>query len=245
MTKCNVLVVDDEPLARARTKRMLNDIAGATWLGEAADGHECLTLVQALKPDVVLLDIRMPGMDGVEAAKHMAELSTPPAVIFCTAYDEYALAAFDTAAVDYLVKPIRGERLAQALQKASRLTQLQLTHVVKESNSKPSNLCVNSHKGMELIPLASIRCFIADQKYVTIVHEKGEVLFDRPLKSLEDEFGPMFIRIHRNALVAHAHIEGLHRDPAGHFTVELNGIEIKPAVSRRHLSDLREKLSNN
>jgi two-component system response regulator AlgR len=120
MTKCNVLVVDDEPLARARTKRMLAEIEGATWLGEAADGYECLTAVEQLKPDVVLLDIRMPGMDGVEAAKHMAELNTPPAVIFCTAYDEYALAAFDTAAVDYLVKPIRGERLAQALQKASR-----------------------------------------------------------------------------------------------------------------------------
>lgn len=244
MTKCNVLVVDDEPLARARTKRMLAEIEGATWLGEAADGYECLTAVEQLKPDVVLLDIRMPGMDGVEAAKHMAELNTPPAVIFCTAYDEYALAAFDTAAVDYLVKPIRGERLAQALQKASRLTQLQLTQVAKESDSKPSNLCVKSHKGVELIPIASIRCFIADQKYVTIMHDKGEVLFDRPLKSLEDEFDPLFIRIHRNALVAHAHIEGLDRDTAGHFTVVLNGIEIKPAVSRRHLSALREKLSN-
>jgi two-component system response regulator AlgR len=244
MTECNVLVVDDEPLARARIKRMLADIDGVRWLGEAADGYECLSSVEALRPDVVLLDIRMPGMDGVEAAKHMAELETPPAVIFCTAYDEYALAAFDTAAVDYLVKPIRSERLAQALQKASRLTQLQLTQVAKEAGSKPSNLCINSHKGMELIPVASIRCFIADQKYVTIVHDKGEVLFDRPLKSLEEEFGSMFIRIHRNALVAHAHIEGLERDRAGHFNVVLNGIEIKPAVSRRHLSELREKLSN-
>ncbi|MFQ3323574.1 MAG: two-component system response regulator AlgR [Pseudomonadales bacterium] len=244
MTECNVLVVDDEPLARARVKRMLADIDGVRWLGEAADGYECLSSVEALRPDVVLLDIRMPGMDGVEAAKHMAELETPPAVIFCTAYDEYALAAFDTAAVDYLVKPIRSERLAQALQKASRLTQLQLTQVAKESDSKPSNLCINSHKGMELIPVASIRCFIADQKYVTILHDKGEVLFDRPLKSLEEEFGSMFIRVHRNALVAHAHIEGLERDPTGHFNVVLKGIEIKPAVSRRHLSELREKLSN-
>jgi two-component system response regulator AlgR len=244
MIKCNVLVVDDEPLARARIKRMLNDIDGTIWLGEAADGHECLRLVHTSKPEVVLLDIRMPGMDGVEAAKHMAELETPPAIIFCTAYDEYALAAFDTAAIDYLVKPIRRERLAQALQKASRLTQLQLTQVIKESESKPSNLCVNSHKGVELVPIASIRCFIADQKYVTIVHDKGELLIDRPLKSLEDEFGLMFIRIHRNALVATAHIEGLDRDAAGHFNVVLNGVDIKPVVSRRHLSELREKLSN-
>jgi two-component system response regulator AlgR len=244
MTECNVLVVDDEPLARARIKRMLAEINGAKWLGEAADGYQCLNSVEALTPDVVLLDIRMPGMDGVEAARHMAEMATPPAVIFCTAYDEYALAAFDTAAVDYLVKPIRRERLAQALQKAKRLTQLQLTQVAKESDSIPSNLCINSHKGIELIPIASIRCFIADQKYVTIVHDKGEVLFDRPLKSLQEEFGSMFIRIHRNALVAHAHIEGLDRDAAGHFTIVLNGIEMKPAVSRRHLSELREKLNN-
>jgi two-component system response regulator AlgR len=244
MTKCNVLVVDDEPLARARIKRMLDNIDEAQWLAEASDGYECLTAVEKYKPDVVLLDIRMPGIDGVEAARHMAALETPPAVIFCTAYDEYALAAFDTAAVDYLVKPIRSERLVQALQKARRLTQLQLTQVASEAGGKPVNLSVKSHKGIELIPLASIRCFVADQKYVTIVHDKGEALFDTPLKLLEEEHGTMFIRIHRNALVAQAHIEGLERDSAGHFTVVLNGVAIKPAVSRRHLSELKEKLSN-
>jgi two-component system response regulator AlgR len=236
-----VLVVDDEPLARSRLLRLLAEIEGFTPCGEAENGERSIILASQLAADIVLMDIRMPVMDGLVAAAKLALLSPPPAVIFCTAYDEYALAAFDACAVAYLLKPVRGEQLEVALQRAVRLTQAQLGALVPSSEpSEKAYLSTRSQRGVELIPLADIRCLLADQKYVTVVHAGGEVLVDKSLKELELEHPELWVRTHRNALVAMAFIEALERSPQGQYLVRLAGTQHRPLVSRRHLACLRD-----
>src|SRR5262249_50010866 len=160
-----------------------------------------------LAPDVVLLDVRMPGIDGIEAARHMNLLEQPPAVIFTTAYDEYAMKAFDAQAVGYLLKPIRKEKLAAALAHASRLTRPQLQSVGTGTESRRSHIAIKLREGLKLIPLEDVQYFFAEQKYTTVRHLKGEDLIEDSLRALEDEFGSDFVRIHRNALVSVRHLE--------------------------------------
>ena len=237
----SVLIVDDEPLARARLGRLLGEIDGFVVAGEADNGAAALELAQAIAADIVLMDIRMPGMDGLEAATRLAQLATPPAVIFCTAFDEYALAAFDASAVAYLLKPVRRQQLVAALQRCLSLTQAQLgvlDHLVRPSPK--AYLSARSQRGVELVPLSDIRCLLADQKYVTVVHRGGEVLIDRSLKELEGEYCGLLVRTHRNALVAIAHIEALERSPQGQYTVRLADTGYRPQVSRRHLGRVRD-----
>ena len=154
---------------------------------------------------MVLLDIRMPGLDGLQVAAKLCEREAPPAVIFCTAHDEFALEAFQVSA-GYLVKPVRPESLAAALKKAERPNRVQLAALTRpaldHAGGPRSHISARTRKGIELIPLEHVIFFIADHKYVTLRHEGGEVLLDEPLKALEDEFGERFVRIHRNALVA-------------------------------------------
>lgn len=246
----NVLIVDDEPLARERLSRMVAELEGCRVLQPcASNGLEALALIDSLKPDVVLLDIRMPGLDGLQVAAKLCEREAPPAVIFCTAHDEFALEAFQVSAVGYLVKPVRPEALSEALKKAERPNRVQLAALTRpavDHNGGPrSHISARTRKGIELIPLEHVIFFIADHKYVTLRHEGGEVLLDEPLKSLEDEFGERFVRIHRNALVARERIERLQRTPLGHFQLFLRGLNGDPLiVSRRHVAGVRKLMSH-
>ncbi|AHG38764.1 LytR/AlgR family response regulator transcription factor [Pseudomonas syringae] len=245
----NVLIVDDEPLARERLSRMVNEIEGYRVLeSSASNGEEALALIETHKPDIVLLDIRMPGLDGLQVAARLCEREAPPAVVFCTAHDEFALEAFQVSAVGYLVKPVRSEHLIEALRKAERPNRVQLaamTRPAAESGSGPrSHISARTRKGIELIPLDHVIYFIADHKYVTLRHEGGEVLLDEPLKALEDEFGDRFVRIHRNALVARDRIERMQRTPLGHFQLFVRGLQASDAltVSRRHVAGVRKMM---
>ena len=243
----NVLIVDDEPLARERLIRMVGELEGYRVLEpSASNGEEALALIDSLRPDVVLLDIRMPGLDGLQVAARLCERDAPPAVIFCTAHDEFALEAFDVSAVGYLVKPVRPEALAAALKKAERPNRVQLAALTRPAmpgnGAGPrSHISARTRKGIELIPLEQVIFFIADHKYVTLRHEGGEVLLDEPLKALEDEFGERFVRIHRNALVARERIERLQRTPLGHFQLYLKGLGPDAlTVSRRQVAGVRK-----
>ncbi len=242
-----VLICDDEPLARERMRGMLERIEGFTALNaEARDGEQALALVQEHQPDIVLLDIRMPGMDGLSCAHQLSDMETPPAVIFCTAYNDHALDAFKAQAVDYLLKPVRLAQLDEALQRAQKLTRTQLTALNQqdENSSKDSHISARTRKGVELIPVDDISLFYADQKYVTVRYTKGEVLIDEPLKSLQDRLGDSFVRIHRNALVAHNAIEGMARNEQGFYEIHIKGKDEPMTVSRRHVSSVRRLLQN-
>ena len=243
--KLKTLIVDDEPPARERLASLLAEIADVQVVGEGANGREALELTMDLSPDVVLLDVRMPDMDGLEAARRIASMSEPPAVIFTTAYDEYAVNAFEARAAGYLVKPIRRDKLAAALANCRRLTRPQLAQAeppgVAPAATARSHIAVRRRDSIQLIPLAEVRCFIADQKYTTVRHEGGEDLIEDSLRLLEDEFSGSFVRIHRSALVSTRHLERIDRDPDGQYFVHLKGLPDRLAVSRRMAGDLRER----
>jgi two-component system response regulator AlgR len=241
-----VLICDDEALARERLARFLKEMDGYEIVGEAENGRDALEQAEATAPDIVLLDLRMPVMDGLACAEKLAQLPEPPAVIFCTAYDEHALAAFQVQAVGYLLKPVRRELLAEALARATRVNRAQLEAVKHNGDAAQpggrSHITAKTHRGIELIPVDEVRYFLADQKYVTVRHGKGEVLVDETLKDLENEFGARFIRIHRNALLALAFLDGLELVSPGQYQVRMKGIEERLVVSRRHLPELRETM---
>ena len=238
-----VLVVDDEALARERLISMLAADPAIEITGEAATGRAAIEQVAAERPDVVLMDIRMPEMDGLEAARHLAGLSEPPAVIFTTAYGDHALEAFEACAADYLLKPIRSERLMAALANACRLNRAQAATLggLPESRQR-SHLCVPLRGSLQLVPVADIRYFQADNKYVTVRTGEGEFLIEEALRGLEEEFGDAFIRIHRNALVARRYLSGLERDAEGRLCAVLRGVDERLEVSRRQQSEVRRLL---
>jgi two-component system response regulator AlgR len=237
-----ILVVDDEPLARQRLCRMLRARAPADDIREAADGIEALEENRRFEPDVVLLDIRMPGMDGIEAARHMGQAEHPPAIVFCTAYDEYAIAAFESRAVGYLLKPVQQEKLEAVLSAAAATTRYQLQALAQAARQERRCLSSRSNSGTRLLEVAQVRVLLADQKYVSAVHPGGSLLLDESLRELEEEFGDRFLRVHRNALVARAFVRALHRDAGGEWILELEGVDTRPVVSRRHLSEVRDAL---
>ena len=181
-----VLIVDDEQLARDRLARMLGEIEGFTVVGQAANGMQAVERCDALIPDVVLLDIRMPGMDGLEAARHMAGMEQPPAVVFCTAYEEHAMDAFSVQAVGYLLKPVRRDDLVKVLGTAARPNRAQLAALSADEGSKRTHISARTRRGLELVPVEEVCFFQADQKYVTVRHPGGELLIDDTLKELED-----------------------------------------------------------
>jgi len=237
-----ILLVDDETLARDRLRRMLEATDEHEVVGEAANGLQAVTLCEECAPDLVLLDIRMPGMDGLEAARHFLELENPPAVIFCTAYEEHAIEAFDLQAVGYLLKPVRKEDLATALSKSVRLNRAQLAALDAADDGRRSHISARTHRGLELIAVGDVRFFQADQKYVTVHYSGGEIIVDETLRELETEFEDVFIRVHRNALVSKRHIEGLVKDREGQAGVQLQDVEGIVSVSRRHLPSVRKAI---
>ena len=241
----SVLIADDEPLARERIRRLVEALPGYRICGEATDGDSALKQVAELEPDILLLDIRMPGMDGMEAASRLSQLANPPALIFCTAYDHYAIQAFDVQAIAYLLKPVRKEALSDALARAGRVNRVQMQTLNSQSNQSQEQLAVRSHRGTELIDLAEILYCEADQKYVTIHHTRGETVCDYTLKELEGSYPSTLLRIHRNTLVGVRFIQALRRTPDGYNLVVLReGLGELP-VSRRHASSVRQWLHEN
>lgn len=237
-----ILIVDDEALARSRLRALLAKDGTHEVVGEAASGEACLKLVARDRPDIVLLDIRMPGMDGIETARHLAALSEPPAVIFATAYDGFAIQAFEAQAVGYLLKPVREQRLAEALQRATRPTRPQLAALSDTGSTRRGRIAAKLGDALRLIPIDTIHYFQADQKYVTVHHEGGADLIDESLRELEAEFQDDFVRIHRNALVALKFVAALERDERGNLCLQLRGGEEPLAVSRRHAPEVRKRI---
>jgi len=240
----NVLIVDDEALARARIHRLLSQVGEFETIQEAENGKDAVEKVQKLQPDLVLMDIQMPVMDGIEAARHISELDTPPAIVFCTAHDEFALEAFNVQAVGYLLKPVRAQDLKQALTKISKINKVQARELSREE--RRTHISIRTHQGLELIPVENIRLFKADQKYTSVFHASGEdvreSLMDEPLKSLEEEFGSLFVRVHRNSLVAVRHVTGMQKQDDGSHWLVLDSMNEDVPVSRRHLAGVRKLL---
>jgi two-component system response regulator AlgR len=190
---------------------------------------------------VVLLDVRMPGMDGLEAARHLNVLEEPPAVIFTTAYDQYAVQAFEAHAVGYLLKPVRKEQLAASLTRAGRLTRAQLQKLAAGAEARRTHIAARHREGLKLIPIEDVQYFLADQKYTTVRHLHGEDLIEDSLRLLEREFSAAFARIHRNALVSVKYLERIERDTDGQYFVHLRGCEAPLEVSRRMAGELKER----
>ena len=234
-----VVIVDDESLARERLRTLLADHPDAELVAEADSGQAAIAACAAHVPDVVLLDIAMPGMDGLAAAAELARLPTPPAVVFCTAYDAHALLAFEAAALDYLMKPIRAERLASALE---RVRTFMAGRGRRPAAGTPrQNLCARLRGSLRVIPLGEVRYLQAEEKYVVVHHARGEDLVEDSLKALEDEFGERFVRIHRNCLVAREQLLELRRGDSGALAV-LRDVPQPLEVSRRCVPELRRML---
>ena len=229
-------------MARDRLRRLLQRLRPEAEVIEAGSGEDALALLAREDPSLVLLDVRMPGMDGIEVAAALDRLPAPPAVIFCTAYDEYALDALRHQAVAYLLKPVRETELARALATAGRVNRVQLAALSDGEPAGRTQVSSQGHRGLETLPIADVRCFIAGQKYVTAVAPERELLIQDALKDLEQEFATDFLRVHRNALAARRHIRRLRRDAGGGWSVELDGVELRPQVSRRHLADVKARL---
>ena len=244
----NILIVDDEAPARDRLRQLLEEDGTHSVVGEAGNGKRALELAAELEPDVVLLDIRMPGLGGIETAHHLNTFENPPAIIFATAYDEYAIEAFEASAIGYVLKPVRRERLDQALELARRLSNSVLGDVARKSGipDRRKHLCKQSQGELKLIPVSDVQYFLADQKYVSAFHTNGQDLIDDSLKALEEEFADTFVRIHRGALVAVSSIDSLRRTEDGRMQVMFRGGGTDDneglIVSRRHLTDVKRRL---
>ena len=236
-----ILIVDDEPLARERLQQLVSELQPDVTLFEANDGVEALAQINQQRPDIILLDIRMPRMDGLEVAQHVLKLESQPAIVFTTAYQDHALSAFDANAVDYLLKPIRRERLKVALERAGILQRSRLDAVSEAVNkeSKRTHVSALVNGVLQLIPVDQIYYLKAEQKYVTAAWPEGEILLDESLVTLEEKFPELFVRIHRNALVAKKRITGLGKNADGSSIVKLESMPDELMVSRRHLPAIK------
>lgn len=248
-----VLVVDDEALARSRLRTLLGNCTnpGVSLDGEAANATEAIELMRRQSFDAVLLDIHMPGADGLTLAQTLRGMPNAPVVVFVTAHAEHAVQAFELEAVDYLTKPVRLERLQQALQKAERLAQL---NNGLQPDLSGEVLIIQDRGRTERVPLAEVLYLKAELKYITVRTAKHSYIFDGALSELEEKYAEHLVRIHRNALIARRAVRALvkHYD-AGEgegegdgegWAVRLNGIDELLAVSRRQLSAVREAIAN-
>ena len=242
-----VLIVDDEAPSRRRLRDLLEDCAATlplTIVGEAANGVEALDVLSAVTADLVLTDIRMPDMDGIELARHLLKLPQPPVVIFTTAYQQHALEAFEVNAIDYLVKPVRMPRLLAALQKVPRLKPISAETFDRLPANARRFLSVTERSRVVLIPIEDVAYLKAELKYITIRTAEREFLLEESLTRLEEEFGPRFVRIHRNCLVSRDHVRGFERrvsdEGDAHWEVLLRDIPESLPVSRRQQFVVRE-----
>ena len=241
-----VFIVDDEPPARSRLRDLLNDCNAQLALeivGEAGNGREALDKLADIAADVVLLDIRMPQMDGIELAQHLNKLPRPPVVIFTTAYDAYAIKAFDLRVIDYLLKPIRLGRLFEALNRAREAVPVQ-TEVLRELLPEARrNLSIHERGKIHLIPIEQVLYLRAELKYITVRTAEREYLIEESLNALEKEFITRFVRIHRNCLIAKDAIAGFEKggdEGESGWMVRLKGLEDLLAISRRQQHIVKE-----
>lgn len=243
----DILICDDEPLAVERLSRLVTQL-GHHVVATAEHGQQAIELAHQYEPDVVLLDIQMPEMDGLICAQFLSQMHPMPAVIFCTAYDDYGLQAIQSQAKGYLLKPIAKSELESALENVIKLTQAQVSNIehtqILDGSIQRQQIAAKTYRGIELISLDDIYYFLADQKYVTVRHKNGSVLIDETLKDLEHEFANRFIRIHRNALISLNYLNGLELVSSGQYQVKCRELDEKLVVSRRHLPLLREKMQN-
>jgi two-component system response regulator AlgR len=241
-----ILIADDEPLARERLRRLLAELGDEHQVvAEAADGETALALCAREEPDVVLLDIEMPGLDGLEAAARLAELDPPPAVILVTAYPEFALDAFARRVADYLVKPVRRERLTAALDGVQIATRAQRQPPASQPAADTPgrrHLSAPYRGGVRTVPIEEVLYLRATQKYVSVHYPGGELLVEESLKALEDEFADRFMRVHRNTLVARDRVAGLEKAPDGGVLICLREHPERLPVSRRHLAEVRRRV---
>ncbi len=237
-----ILIVDDEALARERLHDLVLELYPDINIIEACNGIEALDKITREIPEIILLDIRMPGMDGLELANHLLQLPSPPAIVFTTAYQDHSLSAFDANAVDYLLKPIRKERLKIAIERATVISQskLALLNKTEKTSNARTHLSAMVQGNIRLLAIENIYYLKAEQKYVTAAWPGGELLIDEPLVALETEFKDHFIRIHRNALVATKHIEALTKTVGGQHTIKLLDMPIELDVSRRHFGKVKK-----
>lgn len=245
-TPLKILIADDEGPARNRLKDLLEEIAQATIVAEAKNGKEAITLAEEVKPDVMLLDIRMPLMDGLEAAEHAQKLEPKPHIIFTTAYDAYAIRAFDLNATDYLLKPIRLERLQTAIEKVFTLQpqSTQTLEALKALQKTRSHLSIHERGRILLVPVEDIIYCRAELKYINIRTSKNEYLLEDSLTNLEEEFHEVFVRLHRSCLVAKQYITGYEKRPDEKGDTQwhaiLRGVPDTVIVSRRQQHLIRK-----
>ena len=244
-----IFIADDEAPARDRLRELLEDIAPdmpTRVVGEARHGLEALEALPASGAEVVLLDIQMPGMGGLELARHLAGLERPPAVVFVTAHDRHAVEAFELNALDYLLKPVRAERLAAALRKAASSGPVDREQLARAAQGPREYLSVVERSRIVLVPVRDILFLRAEQKYVTVRTREREHLIEESLVALEKEFAVPFVRIHRNCLVARAAIRGFERAPGAdeaHWQVVIDGLAERLPVSRRQWPLVREQIA--
>lgn len=229
-----IVIADDEPLARARLGALLRECEGAEVVASVGDGEAALTACAQIHPDLLLLDIAMPGLDGIGVARRLAALPQRPQLVFCTAYEEHALAAYELRAADYLLKPVRIERLRDALARADALR--------RRTAPSDATLLVQLHGAPVRIPLSEVSHLSADDKYVTVHREAGDALTEQSLKSIEEAFPDRFVRVHRGCLIPVERLLGLRREADGTFRALIAGSEATPEVSRRNLPAVRKWL---
>ena len=230
-------LVDDEAPALRRLRRLVEELGTHAVVGSTTDPEQAIAECRRLRPDAVLLDVEMPAMDGVSVARHLGNIAPPPAIIFVTAFEHYAVDAFDLAAADYLVKPVRRDRLARAL---TRVTARGASGD-DQAIDQPM-LSTRLADRIKNIPLADVRALVAEDKYTCVHYPGGEALIDDSLVSLEERYSGRFVRVHRNALVSRHYLRGLRRDARGRDCVELDGVDCRPEVSRRNLPAVRLEL---
>jgi two-component system, LytTR family, response regulator AlgR len=247
-----IFIVDDEAPARARIKELLGDLANelpTAVVGEAGNGQEGLVMLQSMPADVALVDVQMPEMNGLEFARHAAQLERAPAIVFATAHDQYAVAAFEVNALDYLLKPVRAVRLKSALLKASQTGPVKREPLERAATSPRHYLSVSERGRISLVPVLDILYLRAELKYVTVRTKDREFLVEESLTQLEQEFAGVFVRIHRSCLIARRLIKGFERtaaedgDNAG-WAVMIHGCDERLPVSRRQWSTVKSLVSN-
>lgn len=239
MSRMRAMVVDDEAPARERLTALLRELDQVEVIGEARDGLEALRQVDALAPELLYLDVRMPGMSGLELARHLARLDEPPAIIFTTAHGEHAMEAFEAEAVGYLLKPIRKEKLATATERAQRLNPRQLEAMAAPART---HLSVRTRTGLRMLRVEDVICLTAEDKYTAVRHIAGTDLIEDSLRTLENELGARFLRVHRGALVNRDFIEAIERNDDGTHQIRLRGMDETLPVSRRLAGDLKSQL---
>lgn len=242
----NVMIVDDEPLARERLRRMIDTFPGYTVIGEAAEGRTAVERAAELSPDAVLLDVHMPGADGLQIARELAGTDLPPAVIFITAHSEHALSAHNSQADGYLLKPVRRDDLAAALARARQPSRAQYAAMAGDlSGHTPAGyVSARTRDGIERVAIRDVLYFWADQKYTSVFHMHGELLIEQSLATLEQSLSDSFLRVHRKALVARAHVIGLKYHTDGSAGLTLRHVDATIPVSRRRLAEVRALLDS-